>query len=261
MEKENGLKNCLTCRMEPSQPSNFVSGDEFTFCLIRQKCTSVSCTPTYRVRAQSNFKTKSDIRGCHIVVSRDRRLPEAQQQAEEVAKEAAQCDNWKPSRGKGAMLAFRNEEKNTNKGEVSCVCSTRFPRFAVINGTNGHSAGTGSQRGDSAAGTKVPSVDRNTWPRLNLYKCRCSKLAAWCVSPTIHLVVQSLSCMVPTICLQGVSSANSLTAFTLLFIPSPLYLSERGMKHCRRLGPSLSTTKTLGMHPEWSRSCPRKLVQ
>lgn len=96
----------LTRRTETSQLPKLC----LTFCLwrdlIHPKWTFGSGAPTYRVRAQLNFQTKSDIRGCHIVVSRDRRLPEVQQQAEEVAKEAAQCDDWKPSRVKGRCWRF-----------------------------------------------------------------------------------------------------------------------------------------------------------
>lgn len=39
-----------------------------------------------------------NIRGRHIVVSRDHRLPDEQRCAEKVVKEAARCDNWKYSR-------------------------------------------------------------------------------------------------------------------------------------------------------------------
>lgn len=59
-------------------------------------------------------------------------------------------------------------------------------------------------------------------------------------SKFLSLVVLSLDCIVHTLSLQGVSSANYPAVFTLYL---PLHLSEIGIKYCRRLSPSLSSAK------------------
>lgn len=94
----------------------------------------MTCTAAYRLLAQfsiriTGFSLKCDITGCHIAVSRDHSLPEVQQQAEEVVKEASQCDDWKRSRVKRRCLLMFE----THTSEMKRL--TGFPYFALISGT------------------------------------------------------------------------------------------------------------------------------
>lgn len=127
----------------------------------------------------------------------------------------------------------------------------------------GCSTGPGSQQGYSVAGFTAPSVDGKTWPSPDLSNCRCSQPEAslcprrapggpmqFFFSPTLDLTA---GCQQPC--------KNSLFTLLCILLPPPTYHSEKGIEHCGKPGPSLSSTKTLGKHPEWSRLCPRKPVR
>lgn len=99
--------------------------------------------------------------------------------------------------------------------------------------------------------------------RLQLGDCsRCMRTVATVPSvdggpslcPRCATVARSLGCSVYMCCPHLSSAVCEQRDF-------PLYLFEIGIKNCKRLGPPLSSTQTLGKRPEWSASCPRKLVQ